>query len=174
MRRLSTLLCALCLASYAGCGLAQGTQGGTDMVVKLNTVDFAPEDGKAYEMKWPGPPRRPWSESDRKVFVVTATLSAPAPEDFSFAFTIKENKTWDVDPVLGSVIVKFARGDTSAQGKFSLVCNRKGRIQGELGRDFDGYGNLYLYPGDVVTDPTLESWQLEVAARRIQHAVRCR
>ncbi len=174
MRR-HALLLALCLTSYAGCGLANETPDGQDvMVVKLISADFAPADGKSYDLKWPGPPRRPWSEADRKFFVVTATLSAPAPEEFSFAFVTKENKTWDVDPVLGSVVVAFAKGDTVAQGKFWLTCNRKGRIQGALGRDFDGYGNIYLYPGALVTDQNLDTWQFEVAARRMQHAVQCK
>lgn len=174
MRRTSLLLFALGLTSCAGSSLAQGSQGGQDLVVKLISADFAPEEGKSYDLKWSGPPRRAWSEADRKFFVVTATLSAPAPEAFSFSFATKENKTWDVDPVLGSVVVTFAKGDTSAQGKFWLACTRKGTIQGELGRDFDGYGNIYLYPGALVTDQTLDTWQLEVAARRMQHAVQCK
>lgn len=174
MRRPSLLLLVVCLTLHAGSSLAQGSQGGQDLVVKLNSVDFAPDDGKSYDLKWPGSPRRPWSEADRKFFVVTATLSAPAPEAFSFAFVTKENKTWDVDPVLGSVVVTFAKGDTAAQGKFWLACTRKGTIQGELGRDFDGYGNIYLYPGALVTDQNLDTWQLEVTARRVQHAVQCK
>ncbi|HMW18492.1 MAG TPA: hypothetical protein PKN13_11975 [Accumulibacter sp.] len=168
------MLLALGLTCYASCILAQGVSSGQEYVVKLNSVDFVPEDGKSYDLRWPGPPRRPWTDADKRTFLVTATLSAPAPEDFSFAFSIKENKTWDVDPVLGSVILHFGRGSTSTQARFWLVCGRKGRIQGELGRDFDGYGNVYLYPGALVSDQSLDNWQFEVTARRIQHAVQCK
>ena len=47
-------------------------------------------------------------------------------------------------------------------------------LQGDFGRDFDGYGNIYLYPGSLVTDPNLDTWQFEVTARRMQHAVQCK
>lgn len=176
MKNWSLLVVALYWAFHAGSSVAQQAAQGTpaDLVVRLTSVDFAPEDGKSYELKWPGPPRRPWTDADKKTFVVTGSLSAPAPEDFSLAFLIKENKTWDIDPVLSAVVLNFKRGDTTTQNRFWLTCNKKGRIQGDLGRDFDGYGNLYLYSGSQLTDAVLDNWALEVVARRTQHAVQCK
>mgnify|MGYP001472998756 CR=1 FL=1 len=141
--------------------------------VKLVHADFAPIEGVSYDPVWPGPPRRAWLESDKKFFVLTAKLSHPAPEDFKFAFLIRENKTWDFDPEMSYVVVEFKKGDITAKGNFWLVCNREGRIQGTLGREFDGYGNLYAKPNAMVTDMTMDGWSLSESLTRNQHPVRC-
>jgi len=167
-------LATMALTTFAGHALAQVTQAPGEISVKLIAADFAPEDGRSYDPKWPGPPRRAWTEADRKLYTLTAKLSIPAQEDFSVAFLVRENKTWDFDPVLASVIVSFARGDTSAQGTFWLVCNKEGRIQGNLGREFDGYGNLYLKANALVTDPLLDTWKFSISAPTIPHQVQCR
>lgn len=141
--------------------------------VKLIHADFAPVEGVSYDPVWPGPPRRAWVDSDKKHYVLTAKLSHPAPEDFKYAFLIRENKTWDFDPIMSEVFVEFKKGDIAAKGNFWLVCNREGRIQGNLGREFDGYGNLYAKPNAMVTDMTTESWSLSESVTRNQHPVRC-
>ena len=170
----SLILATLVLTTFGGQGLAQVTQAPGELSVRLIAADFAPEDGKSYDPKWPGPPRRAWTEADKKTYSLTAKLSAPAQEDFSVAFLVRENKTWDFDPVLASVIVNFVRGDTSAQGTFWLVCNKEGRIQGNLGREFDGFGNLYLKTNALVTDPLLDTWKFAISAPTITHQVHCR
>lgn len=172
MARLPVAVAALLLAAFAGTSVAQIGSGET--TVRLVSADFAPEDGKTYDLKWPGPPHRAWREDDKRYYTLTARLSAPAQEDFSFAFLVKENKTWDLDPVMASVIVSFAKGDIEVQGRFWLVCNRDGRIQGNLGREFDGYGNLYLKANAPVTDLTLDTWKLAVSAPKIPHSVQCK
>lgn len=173
MGRRLLAVAGLVLTSLAGHALAQVTQGPGEISVKLIAADFAPDDGK-YDPKWAGPPRRPWSETDKKIYSLTAKLSAPAQEDFSFVFLVKENKTWDLDPVLASVVVSFSRGDTTSQSRFWLVCNKEGRIQGNLGHEFDGYGNLYLKANALVTDPLLDTWKFAVSAPTVLHAVQCR
>lgn len=174
MARRCLTMAIMAMATFAGQALAQVTQAPGEISVKLIAADFSPEDGKSYDPKWPGPPRRAWTEADKKTYSLTAKLSAPAQEDFSVAFLVRENKTWDFDPVIASVIVQFARGDTVAQGTFWLVCNREGRIQGNLGRDFDGYGNLYLKANALVTDPLLDTWKFVISAPTITHQVHCR
>lgn len=174
MKRLFLALTALFLATFANLGLAQIAQGQGELTVKMIAADFAPEDGNSYNPKWAAPPRKPWAETDQKFYALTAKLSAPAPEDFSVAFLVRENKTWDLDPVMASVIVSFAKGDMSAQGRFWLVCTRDGRIQGNLGREFDGYGNLYAKANALVTDPVLDTWKFVISAPTVPHAVQCK
>lgn len=167
-RRLSTM--GLILTALAGTVSAQQAS----MVnVKLIHVDFSPIEGVSYDPAWFGPPRRAWMESDKKHFVLTVKLSHPAPEDFKFSFLIRENKTWDFDPILSDVFVDFKKGEVTAKGSFWLVCNREGRIQGNLGREFDGYGNLYVKPNAMVTDPSQDNWNISESVSRIQHPVRC-
>ena len=174
MKWLSWVLATLFLATFADLGLAQVAQGQGDVTVKLISTDFSPEDGNSYNPKWAGPPRKPWVETDQKFYTLTAKLSAPAPEDFSVAFLVRENKTWDMDPVMASVIVNFAKGDMSAQGRFWLACTRDGRIQGNLGREFDGYGNLYAKANALVTDPILDTWKFVISAPTVPHPVQCK
>ncbi|HPT50156.1 MAG TPA: hypothetical protein PLS67_12925 [Accumulibacter sp.] len=167
----SLALSTLLLSSLTA--LAQAPAA-TEVSLKLNAADFAPTEGKSFDPKWAGPPRKAWTEGDKKTYTLTARLSAPAQEDFSFAFLVKENKTWDLDPVLSSVIVKFNKGETVGQSSFWLVCTRDGRIQGNLGREFDGYGNLYLAANALVTDPLLDTWKLSVSIPTTPHPVQCR
>ncbi|MCM8595831.1 hypothetical protein [Accumulibacter sp.] len=169
-----TRLVALALLVGLAADAALAQFGSTTRTVRLVSADFSPVEGNSYDLSWPGPPRRASSEADRRHFTLTAKLSEPAPEEISVAFLVRENKTWDFDPIISAVVVTFGKGETAAQARFWLVCNREGRIQGNLGHDFDGYGNVYLKVNASLTDPAAEMWKFSDSTSRVQHALQCK
>src|SRR3990170_1353399 len=92
---LKTLLILICTAlSTAACIPPSGKK-----IVKVNFIDFAPEDGD-YNLNWPGPPRRAWTEADKEFYSVTMELDTPAPESFSLGMYVKEDISFWSDPEL--------------------------------------------------------------------------
>ena len=137
------------------------------------SVDFTPEDGN-YDVNWPGPPRRPWTEADKDFYQVRATISDPAPEDFKLGFWIKEDRSWWPDPTLGSILVSFTNGSIQGNGRFWLVCTKKGKVKGSEGKGDDQHANVYLESFDIAAEVDSNTWTWDYDAPRITYTVNCR
>jgi hypothetical protein len=150
-----------------------GAQDEVDQVIKVTSVDFAADDGN-FNLNWPGPPRRPWVEADKEYYTVTVNLSDRAPEAFTFGYYVKENRRWWFDPSLGYLTISFAQGASTAQGKFWLVCTKKGKIKGSLGKGDDCHGIVYLEDSGLAYERDLDNWYYLYEASRKEHTVRCK
>jgi len=150
-----------------------GTQKGVEQVIKVTSVNFAADDD-TFNLNWPGPPRRPWVEADKEYYTVTINLSAPAPEAFKFAYYVKENRRWWFDPSLGYLSASVALGASTAQGKFWLVCTKKGKVKGNLGKGDDSHAVVYLEDSGLSYERELDNWYYRYEAIRKEHTVRCK
>ncbi len=139
--------------------------------ISVTSVDFAPEDGD-YDLNWPGPPRRAWTEKDKEYYQATIKLDQPAPEDFDLFFYVKENKWWS-DPVLSLFPFHFFQGATTAQQRFWLVCTRKGRVKGSFGKGDDSHATVYLESSGLASNVDLDTWGWHMNAKRREHDCRC-
>ena len=139
--------------------------------INVNFIDFAPEDGN-YDLNWPGPPRRAWTESDKEYYKATIELSAPAPETFSLGFYVKEWGFWS-DEELGFFLATFNQGDTRSQPRFWLVCTKRGNVKGDIGKD-DQNAEVFLKSSGLASDINLDTWTWNITATRYYHDVNCR
>jgi hypothetical protein len=139
------------------------------IVTSVNFVDFAPDDGD-YDINWPGPPRRPWTEKDKEYYTATIELSVPAPESFSLPFYVKESRFWS-DTELGWFMANFAAGSTRSQPKFWLVATKAGRIRGNIVKGDDRHAEVYLKPFGFASDVDLDTWTWNFTARTWYHDV---
>ena len=157
-----------CLLTLIGCGLTPIPPIPT---VNLTSVDFSPDDG-TYNVNWPGPPRRPWTNADREFYQVTATLSARPPGFVGLHFWVKEDRSLASDPILGDLLLLFDENHTTAESGFWLVCTQLGRLRGNIAREDDGHAWIYLeLEGPSVQD--FGTWILRYTAVRKKHLVVC-
>jgi hypothetical protein len=140
-------------------------------VISVINYQFSPDDRK-YNLNWPGPPRRPWTEQDKEYYTVTVDISPAAPEDFNFLLYIKENKFW-TDPELGYVLVPFSANATRAQAKFWLVCTMLGKVKGNTGKGDDRHAKVYLEFNMFASEVNLGTWTWQVDEDRPEHVIWC-
>lgn len=161
-----------CIALAAVVVLATGVRRRTDWDVVVSSVDFKPVDGR-YDLNWPGPPRRAWTESDKEYYDATVKLEGNAPGKFALTFAIKADRTAWPDPELGAVTVTVPAGSSTGTARFWLVCTKKGKVKGSTGKDNDSHADVYLEkPSVAQTFGQAISW--EYTADRKKHVVRCK
>lgn len=155
------------LGGIYGCRHTRPTQS----LVKVNFIDFAPQDGD-YDLNWPGPPRRPWTNADKEYYKATIELDVPAPETFNLHFYVKESK-FGSDPKLGYFTATFNRDAKRSQPTFWLVCTKAGKVKGNVGKGDDRHANVYLESNGLASDVDLDTWTWEITASRWEHDINC-
>lgn len=138
--------------------------------VSVNLIDFAPEDGD-YNLNCPG---EAWTEDDKEYYKATIELSTPAPETFDLGFYIKENRFLWPDPELGFFLATFNQGDTRSQPSFWLVCTRKCKVKGNVGKGDDEHAKVYLESSGLASNVDLDTWYWDIRATRHEHVIRCK
>lgn len=145
-----------------------GGGGPVEELVRITFTDFAPVDGD-YDMNWPGPPRRPWTESDKEYYKATIELLGPAPCTISIGFYIKSDR-FGPDPTLGYFMATFPMGENVATPQFWLVCTKKGKVKGSDGKHAK-CSNVYLEPFSIAKTQCPIYW--ENKAKRWTHKICC-
>lgn len=177
----SALFVLTAMGSLAGC-----KHTGT----RITSFDFSPNGTSNYDMTCRD--RKP-TYSDVKLFTPSITLSNPSPQTFTYAFEVKEDKTW-TDPTLGvfsmtilagqssfssistpanggsgSQYVPSGANDPETQG-FWLACTAKCKVRGNQAAGDDGHANVYIEMIDL-GQPNFPITGNDQSSR---HAVRCR
>lgn len=102
--------------------------------VEIAAVDFSADDGD-YDINWPGPPRRAWTDADREYYTATVVLTNPAPCNLQLVFRVRWDRETVSDKDLGRFSVTVPMGSTKGTGQFWLVCTKEGRVKGNIDKD---------------------------------------
>ncbi len=149
-----------------------GCNGNGKGLIKVRFIDFAPEDGD-YNLNWPGPPRRAYTDADKEYYKATIELDRKAPETFDLHFYVKQDISWWPDKKLGDFTATFKAGEVKSEPRFWLVCTKGGNVKGNLDKD----GNapvVYLQDSGYAFDIQNGDWTYEVTATRYEHKVICK
>ena len=138
--------------------------------VRITFVDFQPEHGN-FDVNWPGPPRRAWTEADKKYYKARIELLEPAPCTITFFFWIKGDRTLWFDYNLGFFSATFPMGERIATPRFWLVCTKAGKVKGCDGKN-GNCARVYLEPVDLARTDCPIYW--ENKAKRYTHSICCK
>lgn len=137
------------------------TRPNTD--VNFTTINFAPSSGDWNITRQSGN----LTFSDVKRYRLTINLDKPSPRTFSWAFSVEEDRSFWSAPYLGTFLVTFNTGSSTASnilyranaganrtptGAVDLNGNEiwlgctggKGKVRGNSGKGNDGHANIYL------------------------------
>jgi len=147
----SLSLVALAWLSLASPPLVQADE---TILVPEELIDFRPASGSSYNIEWPGPPRKPLSYPDVKLYIPSLTLGKSAETSYTSKIKIMVHRNWWWDKAIGEFEALYTAGNTTptviryasalpgsvapvnapaeTQGMFWLGCTQLGRVKGNL------------------------------------------